>query len=819
MAGLSQDELKALVQSEMRTSLGYNSSKLSNARYKSMYYYLGEKIGDLAPPEVDGRSSVISTDVRDTIEAMMPQLVVTFCGGDVIAEFEATQQDDEGKAKTATEYINYLFFKKNNGHKIATTWMKDALLQKNGIVKVWWDTRNEEQREEYKGLTDVELAQIMDDEEVKVTEQETYPDEDDAEQRQKAIEQLTQQLQPAMEAAQQGNPQAQQAVQQIQQQIQHIQAQPVKMLFDIVCKRTKTEGKIQIDNVPPEEFLISRNAKDIQSARFCAHRVQRTVSELKSMGYKNVDTISGDDQSQALNFERIERLAWNDENAYLSNEITMDDSQKTVWVTEAYLRADYDGDGLAELRKVTVAGNEILDNEVVDYTPFVSITPVPLPHTFFGLSIADLAMESQKTKTSILRAQLDNMYLGVNGRYYAIDGQVNLDDLLTSRPGGVVRIKQAGAVGRLDTSSGDVNGSYQLMEYMQQDLENRTGWSRQSMGNDAAGINTTATAANIVTNKADMRLDLIARNFADGFTELFKFMLKLVCQHQDKDAMVKLSGGWVSIDPREWKNQFDVNINVGIGMGNKDQKVQHMMALIQQQAQVFPLGVANPANVYNAQAELAKLLGYKNPDKFYTDPAKAPPQPPKPDPEQLKIQGQMQLEQGKAQAAAQNKQLEVQANITIEREKMQMQAQVDQHRQEVEAQQQAAKAEKEAQLRQFEAELDMQKEQAKLQHQMAIEQMKAQAARELAELNASVEILKAQISAKQASDAAMMAATQAADVEVASEIGGDEAQENPLSQLAAMHGDLMQGVAGIVAHLGRPKQIIRGPDGRATGVI
>lgn len=819
MAGLSQDELKALVQSEMRTSLGYNSSKLSNARYKSMYYYLGEKIGDLAPPEVDGRSSVISTDVRDTIEAMMPQLVVTFCGGDTIADFEATTPDDEQKANVVTEYINYLFFKKNNGHKVATTWMKDALLQKNGIVKVWWDTRNEELREEYKGLSDVELAQILDDEEVKVTEQDTYPDEDDAEQRQEALQKLGEQLQQAMQAAQMGDPRAQQAVQQMQQQMAQIQSQPPKMLFDVVCIRTKTEGKIQIDNVPPEEFLISRNAKDIQTARFCAHRVQRTVSELKSMGYKNVDTISGDDQSQALNFERIERLAWNDENAYLSNEITMDDSQKTVWVTEGYIRADYDGDGIAELRKVTIAGNEILDNEMVDYTPFVSITPVPLPHTFFGLSIADLAMESQKTKTSILRAQLDNMYLGVNGRYYAIDGQVNLDDLLTSRPGGVVRIKQQGAVGRLDTSSGDVNGSYKLMEYMQQDLENRTGWSRQSMGNDAAGINTTATAANIVTNKADMRLDLVARNFADGFTELFKLMLKLVCQHQDKEAMVKLSGGWIQIDPREWRNQFDVNINVGIGMGNKDQKVQHMMALIQQQAQVFPLGVANPANVYNAQAELAKLLGYKNPDKFYTDPAKAQPQPPKPDPEQLKIQGQMQLEQGKAQAAAQNKQLELQANITIEREKMQMQAQVDQHRQEVEAQQQAAKAEKEAQLRQFEAELDMQKEAAKLQHQMAIEQMKAQAARELAELNASVEILKAQISAKQASDAAMMAATNAADVEVANEIGGDEAQENPLNQLAAMHGDLMQGVAGLVAHLGRPKQIIRGPDGRATGVM
>jgi hypothetical protein len=154
--GLSEDELKAYVSNEMRNSLGYNSSKLSNARQKAEYFYLGIPIGELAPPEIDGRSSVVSTDVRDTIEAMLPQLVVTFLSGDSVAEFEATKPGDEDKANQATEYVNYLFLKKNNGHKIGYTWMKDALLQKNGIVKVWWDTRFEEKKEEYRGLSDVE---------------------------------------------------------------------------------------------------------------------------------------------------------------------------------------------------------------------------------------------------------------------------------------------------------------------------------------------------------------------------------------------------------------------------------------------------------------------------------------------------------------------------------------------------------------------------------------------------------------------------------------------------------------------------------------
>ncbi len=726
---MSEDELKALAGQEMRQSLGYSSSKLSQARQKAEYYYLGMAVGDLSPPEVEGRSSVVSTDVRDTIESMLPQLMVTFCGGETIVEFEPQNPDDEARAKAATEYINYLFFKKNNGHKISYVWMKDALLQKNGIVKVWWDTRFEEKKEEYKGLSQIELAQIMDDPEVEVIAQNAYPDEEDAKQRQQAIEQMTQQMQEAMAAAQQGNQQAAQTAQQMQAQLQQIQAQPPELLYDITCKRVKTDGKIQIDNVPPEEFLIARNAKNIQDAKFVGHRVQRTISELKSMGYKNVDDISGEDQSQAVNLERIQRLSWNDENAYLSDEVTNgDESQRRVWITECYVRCDFDGDGISELRKVTVAGNQLLDNEEVDFIPFVDITPVPLPHTFFGLSIADLAMESQKTKTSILRSQLDNLYLNVNGRYYAVEGQVNLDDLLTSRPGGVVRIKQPNAVGRLDQGQGNTGDAMGLLDYTQQDLENKTGWTRYSQGNDADGLNQTAQGMNIITNKADMRLDLIARNFAEGFTDLFKLVLKLICQHQDKKVQVRLSNGWTDIDPREWRNQFDVCINVGIGLGNKDQKVNHLMALLAQQEKVFPLGVANPQGIYQSSSELSRLLGFKNSDKFFSDPAKNPPAPPPPDPEQVKAQAAQQT----AQAQMQADHAKHQDQLQLEQYKVQMKTQERHQELELEAQKQQQQAENDMRERQHKAQLDAELQakqieadalQAQLDHQLELEKL------------------------------------------------------------------------------------------------
>jgi uncharacterized protein YdhG (YjbR/CyaY superfamily) len=414
--------------------------------------------GDLAPPEVEGRSAVVDTFVRNTIEAMLPQLMVRFTGSDSVVEFEPQKEEDEQKAQQCTDYLNYLFWKQNRGHLIAETWMRDALLQKNGVIKIWWDTRVEEKREEYKGLSAVELAQIMDDEEVEVTEQTSYVSEEDKEHRAEALKTLAQQL------IQQQNPQA---AHQIALQMQQIEQAPPVMLYDITAVRSKKGGKLTIDNVPPEEFLISRKAKSIATAPFCAHRVPRTLSELKSMGYSDLEDISGDDTAANMNAERIERLGFDDELAYVNLDTSSDESQRQVWVTECYVRCDWDGDGISELRKVTRVGNRLLDNEEVDMAPFADIRAIVQPHKFAGLSIMDLGEQTQRLKTSLLRSIQDNQNLQVNGRYFAVENQVNLDDLLTSRPGGIVRVKTRDAVGRLDQSANDFAGSMQLLEYVE----------------------------------------------------------------------------------------------------------------------------------------------------------------------------------------------------------------------------------------------------------------------------------------------------------------------------------------------------------------
>jgi hypothetical protein len=641
MAGLTDDQLKALTDAEMRQSVGYWGGRLAEMRRKAEYYFLGLAKGDLTPPEIEGRSTVVDTTVRNTILWMLPTLIKTFCAGDNVVEFTPTQEQDEDKAKLATDYINYVFYKQNPGFQIVHSWFHDALLQKVGVLKVWWDNRVEESREEYTGQTDEQLAMLLDDPEVEPIEHKAYPDEEAEQQRQQAIQQLQQQLAQAQQAAQQGNAVALQDSIQIQAQIDNISQMRAPMLHDVTLKRTKKSGKVCVENVPPEEFLISRKSKKVSDG-FSGHRLLRTISDLKAMGYKNVDNLTSDDSANALNMERIERVGFDDEQPYLTDETTLDPSMRKVWITECYMRADVDGDGIAEWRKVVRAGNEILENVECDGPPFVTICPIPLPHRFFGLSMADLSMEPQRIKTALLRAQLDNLYLQVNGRYFAVENQVNLDDLLTSRPGGVVRIKQPGAVGRLDQAVADTRDAMGMMEWFESFTENSTGWTRYSQGTNGDSLNKTATGVNIITNKADMRLELVARVFAEtGFTDLFRLILKLVCQYQDKEAVIRLGDKWVPVDPREWRNQFDLTINVGLGTGNKDQQVQHLLMLQQQQLQGLQIGTATPKNVYNASAKLGELLGFKNAaQQFFTDPTdpNAPKQQQQPNPDVIKAQ-------------------------------------------------------------------------------------------------------------------------------------------------------------------------------------
>ena len=619
MSKMTESELKSILAAEIADSLAHLGGELSEQRRKALRYYLGEPLGD----EQEGRSKVVSTDVADTIEWILPSLLKIFTAGDDVVRFEPTGPEDEEAAKQATEYVNWIFNRDNAGFLILYTLFKDALLQKNGIAKVWWEDSESAARETYTRKTLQELQLLLADPEVEPIAHREYPE-------------------TGVVIGPQGLP---------------VEA-PVT-LHDIVVKRRRNNGAVRIMTVPPEEFLISRRARAIDEAPFVAHRLRKTVSELIETGYDRdlVDRLPGAEEDDPTG-ERRERFAREDDLDRGAAD-GPNRAMREVWITECYVRCDWDGDGIAERRKVTVAGSgqEILDNEPWDGPlPFVSLTPIVMPHRFFGLSVADLVMDLQLIKSTILRQILDNLYLSNNGRY-VISEHVNMDDLMTARPGGIVRLKQGAAPGQghilpLNTPL-VATQAFPMLEYLDGVRENRTGVTRYMQGLDADSLNKTATGINQIMTAAQQRVELLARVFAEtGVKDLFRKILELVNRRQSAPRIIRLRNRWVPMDPREWSTQMDVSIAVGLGTGNKDQMLVHLRNLLEIQVQAIRMqgGVDGPLvrldNVYNTLAKLVENAGLKSADAYFTDPQTAAPPmpaPPQPDPAMVALQQQAQL--------------------------------------------------------------------------------------------------------------------------------------------------------------------------------
>ena len=593
---MDKEELISIIEQEEAQCIGANSGALAEQRQKALAYYYGEAYGN----EVEGRSQVVTTEVKDAIEEILPALMKIFTSGEDIVRFEPQNPDDDAAAAQATDYLNYIFSRENDGFLALYCLFKDALLAKNGFVKVYWEDYQDQRRETYQGLTDMELVQISQDPELELVEHTMVPGPAD----------------------QTGQP---------------------TQLHDAVFKRTKKYGKVCIDPVPPEEVLISRQTpNDITKARFVEHRTKKTLSQIREMGYKIKDDISDYSTNAELSIERVQRDQYDDATAYQEESGTHDPSTKRVWLCEAYMYVDFDGDGIAEYRKITKVGNTILDNVEFDSLPIIGGTAILMPHKYYGLSIFDLIGDIQLQKSVLLRSVFDNTYLANNGQYEVLDGMVNMEDMLTSRPGGIKRVKVLGAIKRIDSP---VLGqpAYNLLEYFDRIKQNRTGVMDFQEWMDPDVLNTKATTANIVHGASMQRIELMARLLAEGpVKDMFWKMLELVSKHQQKPKMVKLRGQWVQVDPREWENKFNMTVTVGLGTGNQQTTLNGAMGILQIQDGMVKAGLANRVvtkqNFYQAGRMYAKAVFPKHADSFFTNPATLPPPQPQQDPELLKLQ-------------------------------------------------------------------------------------------------------------------------------------------------------------------------------------
>jgi hypothetical protein len=678
---MDDSTLKAVVSAEVRRAIGYMGGTISTERMRALDYYLGRPFGT----EIEGRSSVVSTDVCDVVESILPSLLKIFTSGDTVVKFEPQGPEDERVAEQATDYCNWIFNRDNDGFTILYDWMKDALLQKLGVVKIWWDEREDETEETYEGLTDDELAQLLADDEIEPIEHTEYPatvlgyePANDLASNQNdpgAAPPVAPDLQGsagAPPAAGLPLPGAAPGMPMPGMEVMGGNGGPPPMLHDIKVKRVKTVGRVKIAAVPPEEFLVSPGTRDTQGAILMAHKKRTTRSRLVEEGYprKIVDMIPAYD----FNVDTGEEAArWADQEFANQDGDTLDPAADHVWVTECYINVDYDGDGKTELRKITIGGagdaGEILENEPCEARPFFFLCPIRTPHVLIGRSVADLIMDIQLIQSTILRGALDNMYNVNSPRTAIVDGQVNLDDLLTVRAGGVVRMTQLDALKPLTVPS-MMGPALQALEYMNSVRETRTGVTRYNQGLEADSLNKTASGISQVMNAAQQRIELIARIFAEtGVKELFRGMLRLISKHQQKSRMIRLRQEWVPMDPREWNTSMDVTTNVGLGTGNKDQMLGHLMNILGLQEKIAqagnPGGMIEPKNIYATLEKVVENSGLKSADPYFNDPRKVaeqqaqqpPGPPPPPSPQQMAEQASSQATQAQAAGDAQSAQM------------------------------------------------------------------------------------------------------------------------------------------------------------------
>lgn len=625
--GMSEDDLKIFIKHRLENShMWYGSGKLSAKRIEADRYYRGEPLGN----EEEGRSEVVSRDVAEAVESAMPSLMRIFAGGEQVCQFEPFGPEDEEKAKEATDYINHIFMNENEGFMIIYTWIKDSLLKKNGIVKAWHETRMCRKKERYEGLTQEQVQSLYADQSIQVVSVEQYAD------------------QVEMPDPMTGLP----------------MPQPIT-LYNCVVTAQKPEKRIRVMNVPPDEFIIERRATSIYTAGFLAHRGKRTINDLIECGHdpEKCKAIPRDDERD-YTAERLERFNDEEQLPYNGESNDIDPLMRKVWVTEAYVQCDFDGDGTAEWRCVILAGDStgngiILSNEEITDHPFADLTPVPEPHKFYGQSLFDQTRDIQDIKTALIRGVLDSTYLANSPRYGVVEGKVNIDDFLDSRPGGAVRLKSADAL--VPIASTPVSAAaMSVIEYIDSVKQRRTGIDSNSQaGINPDVLNSSATGADIINTASQQRLELMARIMAEtGVKRLFRIIFQLTCEYQDAPKVVRLRNKWINVDPRDWKDKMDVAVTVGIGLGSKAQQAAIARQLLEVDKTIIELqgGIDGPLvkidNVYNKLVKLVEAVGYKNPDPYYNDPKNYQAPPPKPPTPEQQIHMQ-ELQSKAVQASAQ----------------------------------------------------------------------------------------------------------------------------------------------------------------------
>lgn len=741
---LSPSEIVAAVERAEENCIDTSTGELAAERADALARYRGQPYGN----EIEGRSQVVDRSVADTVEWIMPSLVRVYTGGDEIGKFEARGPEDEEAAQVETDVCNWYLTSRNDWFSQLSATLRDALLLKNGYWVVYWNKRYDTMTETYTGLAEEEAAMLMQDAEVEVVEH-------------------TERQDPVLGT-----------------------------VHDIKLERKKCDEYPAVESVPPDEIMVSARHRwtSVLDADFVQWRRRVSIGQLRAEGFDIPDETPEDDgwSPEWVNRDRYGMSSKG------GDDDTYDPSRRMVTMRHCWMRIDLRGTGTPQLWRIDVLAGapEPTRLEEADIIPIAACTPVVYSHSHVGTSVYDLIADLAIIKTTLLRQYLDGVYLQNSGRTAVDVGRVNLDDLLVTRPGGVVRVEGPPGDSMMPIVAADVGPSVLAgLQYVDATKEQRTGVRAWTEGLQANSLHPTATGVASVDSAAAQRIELIARTLASGFRDLFLILHSFACKYSTKAVQVKLDNKWTVIDPRSWVKRTDFQITVGLGVGTPDAQLAKLHSLAPLLAQAGQMGLAGPQEMYEYGAEILKAAGYRNPDRFLKPPQidpqtgqpKLPPPPPNPlvEAEQVKQQGALQQVQAKGQVEVMTKQAELQAQERLELEKVRLQLEAD----------------------------------------MAMDERKRREAIEVARIDAMAQIEVAKINNGMDDDMKKSQEQLAATVENVSAATAAMTQlaqtmQAMMQQSAQM---LQQHAAAMAAHAeaaNMPKRIVRNPmTGRAEGVV
>ena len=634
----NEEEIMAAVQEQgdMIDLVGVIKSEMDDAkdfihqvgaeRAESTEYYLGDS------PEGTSslQSEFISTDVRESILFMLPSIMRTFFGTKKVVEFVPKGPEDIQLAEQQTDYINYIIQQKNNGFKVLYDAFKDALVRKTGFVKVFWDDSIVATTHEYTNLDPQSYQALIIDKDVEIVEESV-----------------------TMESMTVIDPMSGEEV-----------TQEIPASYDLTIRRLKEKNQVCIEAIPPEEVLLSRHARDLESSSYVAHRMIKSVSDLVAMGYDQDEVEQhagyGGSAVDPEAYEEIEARNPFDNMVYPNRS---DSGGKDVLYVEHYLFYDYDGDGIDERVRVCTIGNgiHVVNVEPWDELPICMFCPDPEPHTAIGSCPADYLKPIQAAKSQIMRDTLDSLGHSIFPRMGIVEGQVNIDDVLNTDIGQPIRMRAPGMVQPFAVPFVGKE-AFPVLGYLDEAKENRTGVSKASAGLNADALqSSTSQAVSATMSGAQGRVELICRHFAEGgLKDMFKIVNNLVIKHQNSQDVYRLNNKFVPVDPRYWDNDKDIVVNVAISKSSDQEKFSVLQNVAQKQEQIMQLlGPQNPLvslqQYANTLTKMIEMAGFKDSSSFInTEVPPMPPQQPedsKPSPEEMLAQAEMQKAQVTAQKA------------------------------------------------------------------------------------------------------------------------------------------------------------------------